>query len=196
MARATSRKREEQGVLPEGQTKQPRVEIDKELKPSNREPEGTREGKLADAIIVLPSADHRPSGGDELHKQSLGSLQQTERRRHSPSDAESRLDQADSEVPTKLYAESERRCEISRSPTRESRGSSRRSRESEGQRRTLTRKSAQQTARVVSHRTLLVRHSDDTDTNVSTVFPADSASALSRLIFNVLGTVATREKLD
>eukprot|EP00971_Amphidinium_carterae_P257970 5120573-Amphidinium_carterae.2 len=101
VARATSRQREEQGALPEGQTKQPRVEIDEELKPSNREPEGTRDGKLADAIIVLPSADHRPSGDDARDKESLGSLQKT--RRQSSGDAERRLNQADSEAPTKLY---------------------------------------------------------------------------------------------
>eukprot|EP00971_Amphidinium_carterae_P003208 63073-Amphidinium_carterae.5 len=70
VARATSQKREEQGALPKGRTKQLRVEIDEEQGPSTREPEGARDGKLADTINVLPSADHRPSGDGENDKKS------------------------------------------------------------------------------------------------------------------------------
>eukprot|EP00971_Amphidinium_carterae_P312889 6218082-Amphidinium_carterae.3 len=51
VARATFRKREEQGVPSEGQTKQLQVEIDEEQRPSTREPEGARDGRLADNII-------------------------------------------------------------------------------------------------------------------------------------------------
>eukprot|EP00971_Amphidinium_carterae_P128938 2553787-Amphidinium_carterae.2 len=75
MARAASRKTEEQGALPEGQAKAPWVEIDEELKPSTREPDGTQDGKFADALIVLPPHDLRPSGDGERVKKSLGGLQ-------------------------------------------------------------------------------------------------------------------------
>eukprot|EP00971_Amphidinium_carterae_P202954 4027591-Amphidinium_carterae.1 len=88
VALATSRKRKEQGALPEGQTKLPRVEIDGTQKPSNWEPEGIRDGKLADTIIVLPSIDHRPSGDGERDKKSLGGLQPSEGRRQSSGSAE------------------------------------------------------------------------------------------------------------
>eukprot|EP00971_Amphidinium_carterae_P226265 4488117-Amphidinium_carterae.1 len=71
MARATSRKREEQGALPDGQTKVPRVKSSDELTSSTRDPQGTRDGKIAEMIIALPPTDHRPSGDDGRDKESL-----------------------------------------------------------------------------------------------------------------------------
>eukprot|EP00971_Amphidinium_carterae_P040550 795843-Amphidinium_carterae.2 len=135
MARATSRKREEQGALPDGQTKVPRVNTSDELTSSTKEPEGSRDGKIVEMIIVLPSTDHRPSGDDGRGKESLGGLQQPAGERQTPGVAERRPDLTNSEVTTKLYPDSERRQEASCSPVREARGSNRPVQENTGQRR-------------------------------------------------------------
>eukprot|EP00971_Amphidinium_carterae_P325859 6456377-Amphidinium_carterae.2 len=135
MARATSRKREEQGALPDGQTKIPRVNTSDELMSSTMDPQGTRDGKIVEMIIVLPPTDHRPSGGDERGNESLGDLQQPERERQTSGVAERRPDLTSSVVTTKLYPDSEQRREASRSPAREVRGSNRPVRENTGSQR-------------------------------------------------------------
>eukprot|EP00971_Amphidinium_carterae_P307911 6119317-Amphidinium_carterae.1 len=92
MARATSRKREEQGALPDGQTKVPRVNTSDELTSSTRDPQGTRDGKIAEMIVVLPPTDHRPSGDNDRGKESLGDLRQPEKDRETSGVAERRSD--------------------------------------------------------------------------------------------------------
>eukprot|EP00971_Amphidinium_carterae_P314752 6256704-Amphidinium_carterae.1 len=126
-------------------------------------------------IIVLPPTDHRPGGGDGRDKESLGDLQQPVRERQTPRTAERRSDLTGSEVTTKLYPDSEQRREASRSPAREVRGSDRPVREKTGAQRERESVNAAPT-RAASQRTLR-RGPSDAD-SVSTVYPADSASAL------------------
>eukprot|EP00971_Amphidinium_carterae_P185424 3681421-Amphidinium_carterae.1 len=70
-------------------------------------------------IIVLPPTDHRPSGGDDRDKESLGDLQRPVREKQTTGNAERRSDLTSSVAKTKLYPDSEQRREVSRSPVRE-----------------------------------------------------------------------------
>eukprot|EP00971_Amphidinium_carterae_P213128 4230053-Amphidinium_carterae.2 len=109
------------------------------------------------------------------------------KRRQSTDVAERRPNgpnQTDSEVPTKLHPDPERRRETSRSPTRKHRGSSRRARER------ARDPEGNLLAETLSRRQELRRNAD-TDTNVSTVYPADSASALDHTVTPARSTSAT-----